>query len=188
MTNTAHKNKAEYGLYQRQNRKIHHARSQIGVSLDDCRLLAKDISGRASISSLTLEQRFELIEELKKKGARVYNPPLSKFSTSQDEIRSKENPQALYGSSLEYWNKRFPERRPGYATNEQLAWISALWKLDIDDGRYRDSDTGLRRFIYRQTKGLDEGPVSDLAFLRFHHVSSVITPLKVKARKEHEKI
>jgi hypothetical protein len=157
------------------------------MSLDDCRLLAKDIGGTASISSLTLEERFELIEELKAKGADVYNPPLLKGISSQHEAREKKNARDLYGSCLQYWNKRFPERRPGFATVEQLAWISALWKLDFDDGRFRDSDTGLRRFIYRQTRGLDEGPVSDLAFLRFHHVSSVITPLKLKARKEHER-
>ena len=46
MTNTAKKKNAEYGLYQRQNCKIHQARSQLGISLDDCRLLAKEIGGK----------------------------------------------------------------------------------------------------------------------------------------------
>jgi hypothetical protein len=182
LKNTAQKKRSEKGLYQRQNRKIHQARSQLGMSLDDCRELAKDIGGKASISALTLEQRWELIEILKAKGARVFNPPITETRDSQHNIKGEGNPQDVYPAHLEYWNRRFPQRRPGYASNEQLAWISALWKLDFDDGRCGESDTGLRGFIYRQTKGLDQGPVSDLAFLKTHHVAAVITPLKKKAK------
>ncbi len=87
----------------------------------------------------------------------------------------------VYPNRLAYWNKRFPNDRPGYATNRQLAWIQSLWELDFNDGRAGKG--GLRGFIYRQTQNLKNGPVSDLAFLRDEHVMAVITPLKEKARQ-----
>ena len=55
-----------------------------------------------------------------------------------------------------------------------------MWGLDFDDGR---PGYGLRGFIYRQTKNLEEGPVSDLAFLKAHHVTAVLMPLKEKAER-----
>jgi hypothetical protein len=182
----AHKEDRNKGLYYRQNRSIHKARNQLCMDLDDCRELARSIGGKASISSLSLQQRWELIEILKSKGARVYNPRLTEIRDSQRDMKEEDNPKDIYPAHLEYWNRRFPQRRPGYASNEQLAWISALWRLDFDDGRAGDSDTGLRRFIFRQTRSLPEGPVSDLAFLKAHHVAAVITPLKAKAREKHE--
>ena len=89
------------------------------------------------------------------------------------------SPQDAYSAHLDYWDKRFPRPRPGFASNEQLAWIQALWDLDFDDGR---PGHGLRGFIFRQTKSLQEGPVSDLAFLKNHHVLAVLLPLRKKAK------
>ena len=91
------------------------------------------------------------------------------------------HPQAkdFYGQRLAFWKKRFPRTRPGFASNKQLAWIEALWELDFQDDRYEKN--GLRGFIRRQTMNLPHGPVSDLAFLREHHVEAVITPLKGRA-------
>jgi len=191
------KNNSEKDLYQWQNRKIHQARAQIGMTLDDCRELAREIGGKASISSLTLQERWKLIEELKSKGARIFNPPLGEHRFSkrendqsnrqfEEERKSQiqENPEDIYPTRLKYWNKRFPKRRPGFASNEQLAWIQALWELDFDGGRAGESSNGLRKFIYRQTMSLKQGPISDLAFLRDCHVKAVMTPLKVKAEKE----
>jgi len=151
------------------------------MDLDDCRELARELSGKASISSLSLRQRWELIEELKVKGARVHNPPLPE---PYKEALPKDNqPKAedVYPSRLADWEKRFPRSRPGFASNRQLAWIEALWGLDFNDGRA--GANGLRGFIYRQTRHLEEGPVSDLAFLRGQHVKAVITPLKAKAQE-----
>jgi len=153
-----------------QNRKIHEARAQIGMELDDCRELARQIGGKASISALSFEQRSELIEELKLKGADVYNPRLPKTHAG---------PEDLYSKYLDLWNKRFPSPRPGFASTKQLAWIQALWDR-FSDGR-TDKKKGLRGFLFRQTKSLEQGPVSDLAFLRENHVEAVITPLKEKA-------
>lgn len=180
-------------LYLCQNKAIHKARSQLCMELDDCRELAKQISGKASISSLTLRQRWELIEMLKAKGARVYNPPLAKAPVSSQgshqaasslpdgcSVRVQENPEDVYPECLTYWNNRFPNRRKGFASNEQLAWIQTLWELDFNDGR---RGRGLRGFIFRQTKNLGQGPVSDLAFLRNHHVRAVMGPLKAKAKQ-----
>ncbi len=121
MKRVAHKENRSKGLYYRQNRKIHQARNQLCMDLDDCRELARSIGGKASISSLSLEQRWELIEILKSKGARVYNPPLTEIRDSQQAMKEEENPNDVYPTHLEYWNDRFPKRRPAYASNEQLA-------------------------------------------------------------------
>jgi len=192
--NTATQSKPDKNVYSMQNRKIHKARAQLCMELDDCRELARQISGKASISSLTLRQRWELIEILKAKGARVYNPPLAKAPVSsqgshQDgtsspldgcSVRAQGNPEDVYPEHLVYWNNRFPNRRQGFASNEQLAWIQTLWDLDFNDSR---RGRGLRGFVYRQTKNLEQGPVSDLGFLRIHHVRSIMGPLKAKARQ-----
>jgi len=162
-------------VYQRQNRAIHEARRQLGMSLDDCRSLAGTIGQRDSISALTLEERWELIEELKGKGAKVVNPRIHQPRPDAGEY---------YGRRLAFWKKRFPNGRPGYAGPKQLAWIEALWELDFKDER--ENAAGLRGFIQRQTRNLEDGPVSDLAFLRDHHVEAVITPLKLKARRNME--
>jgi Bacteriophage Mu, GemA protein len=193
--------KTDRGLYLEQNRKIHKARTQLCMELDDCRELARDISGKASLSSLTMRQRWELIEALKAKGARVKNPPLPKDPVSSQgrppkngesmtpmpasksgacSMKTQERPEDVYPSRLNYWNGRFPRPRPGYASNEQLAWIQALWELDFEDNR---PGSGLRGFIFRQTGNLKNGPVSDLAFLRSNHVRAIIGPLKKKAEK-----
>ncbi len=160
------------------------------MDLDTCREIARQINGKASLSSLTLEQRAELISILNSKGAKVNNPPLHTQATEKLALndsneacpdQSQEKAEEVYPNRLEYWNKRFPNDRPGYATNRQLAWIQSLWELDFNDGRAGKG--GLRGFIYRQTQNLENGPVSDLAFLKDEHVMAVITPLKEKARQ-----
>ena len=168
---------SDRSLYLRQNKTIHKARAQIGMSLCDCRLLAKQLGKKTSLSSLTLRRRWELIEILKAKGAKVYNPPLS-----QTSMENHGNPKNVYPERLVYWSKRFPKGRPGFATVSQLAWIETLWLLDFDDGR-TGGRNGLRGFIWRQTKGLKDGPISDLAFLRDNHVAAVMTPLRAKAKQ-----
>lgn len=153
-------------LYLLQNKAIHQARAQLGMSLDDCRYLAGQIGKKASISSLSLPQRWELIEILKSRGADVFNPVLT------DQIVPKD----LFNERLEYWNGRFPKRRPGFATNRQLAWIESVWILDFDDQR-TEWLPGLRGFLFRQAK------VSDPAFLKEGQVRSVMTPLLKKAKE-----
>ena len=202
MKNSCPKKDSDKDLYSWQNRKIHKARGQLNMSLDDCRELARQINGKASISSLSLPQRWELIEILKAKGARIRNIPLSKIVDSPQGghqavpardglsvklapinrarlVDTKEKPEDIYPACLGYWNERFPKPRPGFATNEQLAYIQTLWEIDFNDGR---SGRGLRGFIFRQTKSLEQGPVSDLTFLRSHHVMAVLMPLKKKAK------
>ena len=181
MRNSSLKKDSNKGLYSFQNRKIHQARGQLHMSLDEVRGLARQLNGKASISSLSLKQRWELIEILKEKGARIYNMPLSKILEHQkgSHTVAPGPPQDTYSAHLNYWNKRFPRLRPGFASNEQLAWIQTLWELDFDDGR---PGTGLRGFIFRQTRHLKEGPVSDLAFLKNHHVLAVLLPLRKKAK------
>ena len=182
--NTAQQNEPSRSFYNKQNRTIHKARAQLCLSLDDCRELARQINGKASISSLNLRQRWELIEELKVKGARVYNPPLSESHEETPTKGNETSAKEIYPSRLAYWEKRFPRARPGFATNKQLAWIEALWRLDFNDGRA--GANGLRGFIFRQTRHLEEGPVSDLAFLRDNHVKAIITPLKARAKEDQE--
>ena len=162
-----------YGL---QNRMIHAARNQLGMSLEDCRRLAEGIGGRASISSLSVEERWALIEALKARGANLESP-----SPKGGEPGAAE----YYDRRVEFWNRRFPSDRPGYATSKQLALIETLWFLDFQDGRMEPT-RGLRGFIFRQTKGLPNGPVSDLAFLRARQVEAVLTPLKAKSREKQE--
>ncbi|MFZ0928126.1 MAG: phage protein GemA/Gp16 family protein [Syntrophobacteraceae bacterium] len=178
-------------FYQRQNRVIHKARTLLGMELDDCRNLARQIAGNASISALSIRQRWELIEVLKSKGATVYNPPLSQSGLSYDELnetsdspgprksRPQVSPELIYPTYLGQWERRFPRDRPGFASSRQLAWIQALWDLDFTDGK--GDIAGLRKFIFRQTRNLPDGPVSDLAFLRDVHVEAIITPLKIRA-------
>ncbi|MCK4816465.1 hypothetical protein KA005_11915, partial [bacterium] len=62
MKNSSPKEDSNKGLYLWQNKVIHQARSQLHMSLDECRELARQISGKASISSLSLKQRWGLIE------------------------------------------------------------------------------------------------------------------------------
>lgn len=155
-------------IYLHQNRAIHKARAQLGMDLDDCREIARQLFGDASLSRLTVNERWNLIEKLKAMGARVYNP------------RPDVDPDEVYPIFLEHWQKRFPEPRPGYASPWQLAWIESLWEFNFTRGQ---GAKGLRRFIYRQTQSLEHGPVSDLAFLRDHHVEAVITPLKEMATR-----
>lgn len=175
-------------LYDLQNKAIHKARGQIFMELDDCRELARQISGKASISSLSLKQRYDLIQILNARGADVFNPQLKK---GQKNIKKESvnplpeietNPADVFPGRLEYWEKKFPKDRPGYATNRQLAMIETLWQLDWDDGRI-DADKGLRGFIYRQTRNSEQGPVSHLAFLRDEQVDSILAPLKKRMHK-----
>ena len=156
-------------LYLRQNRAIHKARAQLGMELDDVRAIVKELWGVASLRVLPPLERWDLIEELKLRGADVYNPPISKAHVKAENV--------YYQMRLEYWDNKFPRNRPGFASNKQLAWIQARWTLDFDDGRC-DSDKGLRGFIFRQTRRLKDGPVSDLTFLKSHHVQAVLMPLK----------
>ena len=186
------KSKTVNRFYQRQNRVIHKARALLGMELDDCRELARQTCGNASLSRLSIRQRWELIEVLKSKGARVYNPSLSESGLSYDELNASRgdgqqpppskpvvSPELMYPTYLAQWERRFPRNRPGFASNAQLAWIQALWELDFTNRK--GTTAGLRKFIYRQTQNLSGGPVSDLAFLRGCHVDAVITPLKAKA-------
>jgi len=162
-------------LYLRQNRAIHKARAQLGMELDDVRAIAKELWGVASLRVLPPLERWDLIEALKLRGADVYNPPIPRAHV-------KEAANVYYQMRLEYWDNKFPRKRPGFASSKQLAWVQTLWALDFDDGRC-DSDKGLRGFIFRQTRQLKDGPVSDLAFLKSHHVQAVLMPLKGKAQE-----
>jgi hypothetical protein len=162
-------------IYLSQNRMIHMARSQIGMSLDDCRAFASDLFGTSSISSLSPKQRWKLIEALIAKGADVHNPPLSK-----GKVRAEE----LYPKRLEHWQNKFPRHRPGFASVEQLAWIEALWEAYFEDGRA--GKNGLRGFIVRQTRGFKDGPISDLRFVKVHHIKSIMTPLKARQWKKRD--
>jgi len=174
MKKNASPESAEKSTYLQQNKIIHKGRAQLGMDLDDCRELARMINRKASISSLSLRERSILIAVLKKKGADVYNPSLPGTRPKGEDI---------YPSRLEFWDKRFPTDRPGYASNKQLALIESLWVNYFNDGRARSWANGLRGFIWRQTKSLRTGPVSDLSFLRSHHVRAVITPLREKAKQ-----
>lgn len=179
-------------FYQKQNRVIHKARILLGMELEQCRELAREICGSPSISALSIRQRWELIEVLKSKGARVYNPSLAESGLSYQELNASQDrqegqkskpiiaPELMYPAYLAQWEKRFPRVRPGFASNSQLAWIQTLWELDFTNRK--GTAAGLRRFIYRQTQSLPGGPVSDLAFLRDCHVEAVISPLKLKAK------
>lgn len=165
-------------IYARQNRAIHAARAQLFMDLDDCRELARAISGKPSISGMNLRERWELIEIMRSKGARVLNPSLREIQERGREILAD-----VYPGKLANWEKRFPKSRPGYASNSQLAWIETLFELNFNDGRAGTAKLGLRGFVYRQTGNTVGGPVSDLAFLRSNQVHSVLSPLKKKARK-----
>ena len=184
--NTAQQSEPSRSFYNKQNRTIHKARAQLCLSLDDCRELARQINGKASISSLNLRQRWELIEELKVKGARVYNLPLSKIYEESAPKEDQTKADEVYPLRLAYWEKRFPRTRPGFASNKQLAWIEALWELDFNDGRAGSSIRGLRGFIFRQTRNLENGPVSDPAFLREGHVQAVLMPLRQRGKPTNE--
>ena len=178
MTIQAANNDAEKSLYEKQNRAIHKARNVLGMSLNDCRELARSISGEPSISSLSLKQRWQLIEMLRTTGAPVFNPrvPDEHFFSKTE---GQKGPGDVYPERLAFWNERFPRQRPGYATNKQLAWIEALWILDFKDDR---PGSGLRGFIFRQTRNIPGGPVSDLAFLKEEHVEAVMAPLLKRAK------
>lgn len=174
------------GFYQAQNKKIHTARAQLNMSLDQCRELAKEISGKASISSLDLEQRWQLIEVLNQRGAKIFNPkvPRELSNVNGTKVMPQNNEPALdasklYPVHLDYWNKRFPKDRRGFPSNKQLALIQTLWDLYFEDHR---SGRGLRGFIFRQTRNLPDGPVSAIEFLKAHHIKAVLTPLARKAR------
>jgi hypothetical protein len=168
--------KKGHDVYDLQNRLIHAGRAQIGMSLEDCRELAREIGGRASLSSLSIDGRWLLIEALKVRGADIETP-----SPEGGEPEAA----SFYDRRVEFWNGRFPKDRPGYASNKQLALIETLWFLDFQDGRV-EPKRGLRGFIFRQTQGLANGPVSDPAFLRSHHVDAVMTPLKAKSKEKQE--
>jgi len=174
------------GFYQAQNKKIHTARAQLTMSLEECRELAKEISGKPSISSLDLEQRWHLIEALNQRGAKIFNPKipreLSKINETKAMLENSEpvmDAGKLYPIHLDYWNKRFPKDRRGFPSNKQLALIQTLWELYFEDHR---SGRGLRGFIFRQTRNLPDGPVSAIEFLKNHHVKAVLVPLVRKAR------
>jgi len=167
------KSDSSRSLYLKQNKIIHMARMQIGMSLEDCRLLAKEISGKPSISSLSLKQRSDLIQLMEAKGADIFNPRLTEIY---------QNDKDIYQTRLDYWNNKFPKGRPGFASSKQLALIEVLWE-SFDDGRAGSAKQGLRGFLWRQTKGLKMGPVCDLRFLRVNQVSAVMTPLREKAKQ-----
>lgn len=159
-------------LYQRQDSAIHEAMTQLGMELDDVRAVAKDVVGVNSLRILPPLDRWDIIQELQYRGAKVYNPPLPKTHVDSS---------TYYHMRLEYWGRRFQKKRAGFATNKQLAWIEMIWEFDFDDGGC-DSEKGLRGLIFKQTKRLENGPVSDLAFLRSNHVDAVLTPLREHSR------
>jgi hypothetical protein len=180
------------GFYANQNKKIHAARAQLRMTLDQCRELAREIGGKPSISSLSLAQRSELLEELRRRGADIFIPkipselvsPRAKTITSPKvqnynessthESERKASSSTLFPIHLQYWNGRFPRDRRGFPTNRQLAMIQTLWDLYFNDNR---PGRGLRGLIWRQTRHLPGGPISDLAFLQLHHVEAVLMPL-----------
>jgi hypothetical protein len=94
-------------------------------------------------------------------------------------VEMKENKNNLYSIHLNYWNQRFPRERRSFPSNKQLALINTLWEAYFDDGR---KGRGLRGFIFRQTRHLPDGPVSDLAFLKNNHIAAVLTPLVRKSK------
>lgn len=185
-------------FYQRQNRAIHKARSILDMDLEECREIAEQMCGNASLRALSVRQRWNLIEVLRSKGAKVVNPPLTESGLPREALLesppSGENRSVrkdrvpcqgglvlkdIYPAYLAQWEKKFPKRRPGFASNKQLAWIQVLWELDFTENK--GNIVSLRKFLFRQTMNLPQGPVSDLAFLRGSHVEAVITPLKKKA-------
>jgi hypothetical protein len=182
----------EKEIYARQNKVLHIARAQLAMTLDDLRALAGNLFGEVSISSLTVSQRSKLIDELKAKGAQVYNVNVATLFSQQKEFKTtstyskdlsgskrKDRFKDYFMRRLEVWDKRFHYQRPDFATNRQLALIESLWKFYFEDGR---EGSGLRGFVFRQTGGLENGPVSDLSFLRDEHVGAVLHPLKEKAK------
>lgn len=197
--------KWEKSTYNLQNKAIHSARAQLGMDLDDCRLLAESINGTRSISRLSLAERSKLILMLQEKGARVHNPKIPGLSGHSrcnrgnrhssfrpDDLRGSaidadcpvsdpENLRDVFPNRLAYWDSKFPNHRPGFASNREISWIQTLWELNFDDHRAGPGAGGLRGFIFRQTQNLPEGPVSDLAFLKAEHVKSVLGPLRAKA-------
>jgi hypothetical protein len=182
--------KFDRAIYLQQNKAIHRARLQLSLDINDCRRMAEEISGRASLSSLSLEERWTLIEQLKDLGAEVGNPFLSKRAkTSQptyqndlsfseeDGSTDRDTYEGLYSKRSAYWEQRFPSKRIGFASPKQLALIEALWEVYFNDKR---PGRGLRGFVWRQTAHFEDGPISALPFIKGHHVSSILGPLKAK--------
>jgi len=185
------------GFYQNQNKKIHIGRAQLNMSLDHCRKIAEQISGKPSISSLSLEQRWHLIEALIRRGAKVINPypprellsaqwkafieqtkPHEHEASPDAAVKVEVTDDNIYSIHLNYWNQRFPRDRRGFPSNRQLALIHTLWDMYFNDGR---PGRGLRGWIFRQTRNLTDGPVSDLAFVKNNHIAAILTPLMRKA-------
>jgi hypothetical protein len=166
MRTSSHENRTSLGpareIYIKQNKVLHLARQQLGMTLDELRQIARGIGEKPSISSLSLEQRRDLIELLIQAGANVENVMLPDAGPN------------LYLSRLEFWNKRFPWPRPGFASNEQLALIEDLWERFFEDHR---PGRGLRGFVLRQA-GIDS-----LSFLRAGEVKKIIIALKARRRK-----
>lgn len=156
----------ERSAYLLQNRNLHLAREQLNMSLEELRGFARDLGGKPSISSLSLEQRRRLIDILIDLGANVLNPELPETGSS------------LYLTELEGWQEKFPNPRPGFASPSQLALIEDLWSRFFEDNR---PGRGLRGFLVRQC-GID-----DLSFLKAKDVRRIVTALKVAQRKAKAK-
>ena len=122
--------KAKPAVYSAQQKAIWRAASQLGIGLDDLRALAAQINlGIASLSSLSLQQRHLLIEDLRAKGATVRNPALNNYDL-EEEYRL---------------NSKGKVRRLPLVSTKQLAMLSAL----AAQVTWREHD-GYLRFCHKQ--------------------------------------
>lgn len=73
-------------VYYAQNKALHNARAQLGLSLDELRLMAGSINlGIGSISRLSLTQRKDLLDRLLALGARIRNPEITQYDLAEEE-------------------------------------------------------------------------------------------------------
>jgi len=72
-------------VYYAQNKALHKARAQLGLSVEELRLMAGALNlGIASISRLSLTQRAQLIDRLNALGAQVRNPQLTEYDLAEE--------------------------------------------------------------------------------------------------------
>lgn len=73
-------------VYYAQNKALHKARAQLGLSVDELRTMASAINlGIESISRLSLAQRAALIERLNGMGAKVRNPIPTSYDLAEEK-------------------------------------------------------------------------------------------------------
>lgn len=114
-------------VYLAQNKALHKARAQLGLSVEELRLMAGAINlNIASISRLSLTQRKELIDRLNAMGAQVRNPSLSEYDLAEEKGKVA----------------RFP-----VPTAKQMKILDAL----ADQVHWREAD-GYLRFCHKTIK------------------------------------